>query len=268
MTQEHSPIRETAHQALAHMGLEAINRLYDISITDESMSHVQSVTEAIENNSDFSLIMYANHIANSDGAFILWLYRQYIAPNGQRKLIVPASISHLDKAVDPLGARVLPIAASLFGIDLAAVVQTYYVGKDYSEAEAMGTYRALMTKIRSSRPCDVMIFPEGHRTENENRGLQKGESGIVKIARALRPVVLLPIGIIPQEGTKRTNIPARLGFGGEFSRGVNLGEAFRLEVGEGILVQQGEHADLDKLMIGLARLLPDDMRGEYPVQEL
>ena len=269
MTQENFLICETAHRALAHIGLEIIDRSYDISITDESVGHIRSVVEAIENNPNLSLIMYANHIANSDGAFIMWLYRQHITPNiasnGQRKLIVPASISHLDKAVDPMGARVLPIAASLFDIDLAPVVQTYYVGNGYSEVEAMHTYRALMKKIRSARPCDVIIFPEGHRTETG--GLQQAESGITRITRAMRPVVLLPIGIIPQEGTMRTSIPARLGFGGEFNRGVNLGGAFRLEVGGGSLIQSGGFADLDALMMDLAQLLPANMRGEYPIQE-
>lgn len=244
-------IKTGSQAAFRLFATELIDRVYETALSPQSEEHLAYVAELLRQRPELSFILYGNHIANSDGLILVDLYLNGIDPERQRTLILPASFSHTDTKKDPIEATLARMAAESFGVTLIPIVQTFQAGTEYSRTVATGSYRNLITTIRTSKkngPCDLIIFPEGHRAEDSNRSLQTAENGISHIIRAMHPAIVLPIGFIPL---------------GNADRGMNFGRAFELNVGEPFLFENKGKPDINVIMDRLANLLPAEMRGEY-----
>jgi 1-acyl-sn-glycerol-3-phosphate acyltransferase len=103
----------------------------------------------------------------------------------------------------------------------------------------------------------VAIFPEGMRSRDHQ--MHKAYRGVAAIAaRAKAPV--LPVGIF---GTEKLERPWRFGLRPKIT--VRVGEPFILSRG-GHKPDRQELAELTtEMMESIARLLPPEYRGEYPL---
>ncbi len=205
-------------------------------------------------NPDLNLIIYFNHLAFSDPVLILWLYFKFLDPQGERRLILPASHWHTNFFHNPVYASAYRLGQILLNFKGVPIVQTYQVDNPsygYTPAQALKTYRNLLKAIGDNpQNMSLIISPEGHRSENGT--LQEGEKGIEKLARRLCPCLLLPTGIVYPDGFDPQTMRDSLNFG----RRVNL------VVGPPISYDNEKQSlTHEMIMNNLALTLSPEMRG-------
>lgn len=246
-------------------GIEAIENVYGLSISSDSIENIGEIQSAIFKDPNLNLLIYFNHISFADAACATWLYRKYFDLNSDRRMVVPAAYQHMSIASDPVRGRLAKWGANLFDVEIAPIVQTYQAGKEYSDEETFSSYRRLFEQIRRTDRCDVSMSPEGHRSENWQ--LQKAETGIENISRTLKPVAIIPFAILPVHEERFLKRALRMGRDiNSPDIGLNFYRDFLLRVGEPVFYREGKKPNADELMIRVAKLLPEHMRGVYTEQ--
>jgi len=201
-----------------------------------------------------NLLLYFNHISYPDPVFVYWFYQKYLDPGLLRQTILPASFFHTQFTHNPAFAGFFKLGKLIYGYEDVRLVQSYMVGKKYSKEEATKSYRTLVERIKTSKeqkPTTLIIAPEGHRAD-DGLSLQRGDEGIVKLARMMAPVLVLPVGInYPQRRYQRSAL--------------NFGQAVNLNLGAFTILETRQDKNLNyiDLMKNLASALPEDMRGYW-----
>jgi len=244
-------------------GSEIISRAFNPKLSPESLLNLEQTVQSLEEDRNLSLIIYFNHITLSDGPLAFWLYRKYIDPKLERNSIVPAAYGHMNKKKDPVISRLAPIGSYVLDLNFIPVVRSYDEGVD--DDLAFSSHIELLRNIKKQIPCDLLIAPEGHRSDTGE--MQKGEMGLVKLARLMSPLIALPVGIIPSDYSSYDEyglVEERV-----INRGLNLGGQFTLSVGKGFKINRGDltrdnmEERFDMLMRNLASQLPENMQGHY-----
>lgn len=239
----------------AQFATRTIESLYRFSIhNSEALAETQ---ELLRENSGRNLLLYFNHISFPDPVFIYWLYNRVLDPNLTRQVILPASHLHTRFTYNPVFASIFALGKLAYDYQGIRLIQSYMVGNQYTQEEAIKNYRDLIETIkdptpkREKKPLTLIIAPEGHRSD-DGLSLQKGEEGMVKLAKIMAPVAMLPIGI---------NYPDR-----QYDRNrLNFHHRVDLTPALPILIENRQDPGLDYsfLMHRLALVLPEDMRGYW-----
>ncbi len=229
--------------------------LYCPEIGSETKSRITEVREFLDENREYSFILYFNHISYNDPAVAAHIAER-IDPHHTRHLLAPASFSHTDPD-DPKskGFSFLVEMAKKCGVEIIRVIQSYQVNNPkygYTEEQARSTYMDLMRRLKQLRsegvPTGFMISPEGHRSETGEMIL--AQPGVVAAGRMLAPVIYVPVGV---------------SYLGKYDRDtINIGRRVRLSVGE-VTTQTDPkvYPSVEELMYKLALTLPEEMRGVW-----
>jgi len=215
---------------------------------------LEIIRSLLAQRSDLSYVLYFNHISYNDPLLAVHIARRI---DNNRHLVAPASYSHTDKDGPQANSalRFMADVASNCGIEVVRIIQNYQINDPkygYTEAGAMVTYRAWLTKLRNLHKQDIsvgcLMSPEGHRSESGTLG--KGEKGITNTGALLAPVAFIPLGIV---------------YEGKYERdGVNIGRRVSLFLGESVTQEnRSERVRLNRLMLNLANILPVSMRGQW-----
>jgi 1-acyl-sn-glycerol-3-phosphate acyltransferase len=230
-----------------------VEKLFGLNVENEY--HIEEVKEFLDLDSQKNnLILYFNHISYPDPVFVYWLYQKYLDPALLRQAILPASYYHTQFTHNPAFTTFYKLGKAIYGYEDVRLVQSYMVGERYTQEQAMKSYRELISAIKThknQRPLSLILSPEGHRADDGLR-LQKGDDGIVKLAKMMAPAIVLPVGIsYPQRRYQRSSL--------------NFGQKVNLSLGVPTTVdsRQDNHFDYRQLMTNLAMSLPEDMRGYW-----
>lgn len=237
------------------VGKSIFQAVYDIEISDPG-NHIAEVQSFLQKGGN--LVLYANHIAFDDPVIVGLFYLRFINPHGARHLIIPASHWHMDPQNNKKFALAGQMAESVFDAEIFKLIQSYMVNNSqfgsYSEAEATANHKAFFSRLRTLRqegtPTDLLIFPEGHRSDDGKLG--KIEEGIILAGSLLQPTVYLPIGIHYETSFKRSSLNTR------FS-----GMMPHLTVGNPTFQEDRNRPTTEMLIHNLAQFLPVGMRGIY-----
>ena len=198
-----------------------------------------------------SVVAYFNHIFLGDGPLVITFLLDNLG-DSIRTIGGVESRKHYDFRRNPVNASILRLAHPL-GIKLFPVVQ-HYDQDSYSYEERIGWARKFIKGAKGilGQPGGILVIaPEGTRSPDGT--LQKAQSGIEHLDKYGSPY-FFPIATIQR---------------GKFKRGTSLGSKFELRTGRPFLAKEvlreiPEGMSLaDGMMLRLARLLPEEMRGVY-----
>jgi 1-acyl-sn-glycerol-3-phosphate acyltransferase len=179
-------------------------------------------------------LFVCNHLSNADGLILNRVFKQ-------ENLTFVAGIKLGQNSFTNLGLKIvktIPIMPNT--PDRAAIKRVVGTIKDGNS---------------------VLVFPEGTRSRNSK--LQEGKRGILLFAR-MTGAPIVPVAII---GTEKL-LPINENMGREkFFRAdvrVNIGGAFTLpEKEDGTDKEDWNEACMNRIMGGIARLLPEEYKGKY-----
>ncbi|HAI22663.1 TPA: hypothetical protein DCP77_02350 [Candidatus Collierbacteria bacterium] len=228
---------------------------YSPEIMSGAKEKIEMVREFLEENPEYSFVLYFNHISFNDPAVLVHV-ANLLNPKGEWHLLVPMSYSHVDtKSVKGFLSSLGMNVVKACGIEAIPVVQTYQLNNPrygYTAEEARQTYVNYVHRLkelkRSNTPTGVLISPEGHRSDTGK--MMVAESGMVAAGRLLAPVVYVPLAV---------------SYEGKFKRdGINIGKKMWINIGE-VTVQENprEYPSVEELMKKLAVALPEEMRGVW-----
>lgn len=228
-----------------------IEQLYDFLVQNQEC--IQETNSLLNENPNLNLLLYYNHISFPDPVFIYWLYNKFLDSDLNRQVILPASYLHTRFTYNPGFASVFTLGKLVYGYQGIRLIQSYMVGNQYTPEEATKNYRHLVKSIKEpkKKPLTLIIAPEGHRSD-DGLSLQKGDEGMVKLAKMMAPVVMLPVGISYRD---RQYDRSKLNF--HQSVNLNLAPPVFIET------RQDSKLDFSFLMKHLAETLPEDMRGYW-----
>jgi len=225
--------------------------LYSPEIKPGAKEKIELIAEFMEENPEFSFVLYFNHISFNDPAVVINVADR-LDPKRKKHLVTMMSYSHTDPT-DPKHRVFSFMARGLekCGVEGIRVIQKYQVNNPeygYTEEQASLNYMQSMRRIKGMRgtPTGVIISPEGTRSKTGT--LAKGESGMVAIGRVLAPVIYIPLAI---------------SYEGKYNRdSINFFKKMEINIGE-VTVQENptEYPKVDELMQKLATALPEEMRG-------
>lgn len=227
----------------------AASRLYGYRVRPEDEENLALLRDHLRRH---SAVVYFNHLFLGDGPLVIAFLLDALG-DSIRAISAVESRKHYDFRRDPVNASILRLARPL-GIRLFPVVQ-HYDRDSYSFAERIRWLRKLVKGAREvlGQPGGIVIIaPEG--TRSPDGALQKAQSGIAHLDRYGNSVRFFPVAIIPRDN---------------FGRGVSFGSVFELKTGRPFLAREilpetPEGLSLaDGMMLRLARLLPERMRGFY-----
>jgi len=227
----------------------AASRLYGYQVRPEDKENLALLRDHLRRH---SAGVYFNHLFLGDGPLVITLLLDILG-DSIRAISAVESRKHYDFSRDPVNASILRLAHPL-GIRLFPVVQ-HYDRDAYSYAERMRGLRNLVKGAREilGQPGGIVVIaPEG--TRSPDGALQKAQSGIAHLDRYGNSVCFFPVALIPKDN---------------FKRGVSFGSIFELKTGRPFLAREilpeiPEGLSLaDGMMLRLARLLPEGMRGFY-----
>ena len=121
------------------------------------------------------------------------------------------------------------------------------------EGADIRAYRWVISQLRAGNP--VVLFPEGTRSRN---GMGRAKAGIAQIALQSQASIL-PVGIV---GTHRLGTWMRV-FNPTGKITVNIGQVFSVPPIEGRPNKELLDSISDMIMLRVAMLVPDDIRGVY-----
>lgn len=242
-------LRSARYRALGRALSAVANRLYGYRVGPEGRENLALLKECLKR---YSAVVYFNHLFLGDGPLVITLLLDHLG-DSIRVISAVESRKHYDFRRDPVNASILRLAHPL-GIRLFPVVQ-HYDRDAYSYAERIRGLRKLIRGAKEilSQPGGIIIIaPEG--TRSPDGALQKAQSGIAHLDRYGNSVYFFPVALIPKD---------------RFERGVSLGSTFEFRTARPFLAQEilptiPERLSLaDGMMLRLARLLPEEMRGVY-----
>lgn len=205
-----------------------------------------------------SAIIYSNHIAYDDPAVDTLIYERYLNPQNKRHLIIPISHWNSDPANNPKFYQAAKEAERFFGIEIYRLIQNYMVGDptygSYTPDDANDNHLRFFSRLKRLRkagtPTDLLIFPEGHRSEDGVMG--PIEEGLTAAGKILRPSVYVPVGIHYNEPYERSRLNLR-----------TKGRVPRAVIGQPTFQTEKDCPPVEDLMYNLAVTLPSYMRGPY-----
>lgn len=229
------------------------NLLYSPEVLPEAKKSIDLITEFMEENPEYSFVLYFNHISFNDPAVVINVADRF-DPKHRKHMVTMMSYSHTDP--DDPKHRVFALMAKGLekcGVEGIRVIQKYQVNNPefgYTEEQASLNYLQSMRRLKELRgiPTGVIISPEGTRSRSGT--LAGGESGVVAIGRVLAPVIYIPLAI---------------SYEGKYQRdSINLFKKMRVNIGE-VTIQEksSEYPTVEELMQKLARALPEEMRGVW-----
>lgn len=228
--------------------------LFSPEVKPEAKEKIELVAEFLKENPEYGFILYFNHISFNDPAVLVHA-ANLINPDSSRKLLIPASYSHI-KDKNFLG-KLANFGKSVFegcGIEVLPVIQSYQINNPkygFTESEAKDTYSNFIRRLKelktANTPVGVLISPEGHRSETG--GLIEAGSGMVAAGRLLAPVIYVPLALEYKKGKYNRD-------------GINIGRKMTVNIGD-VTVQENpkDYPTVEDLMKKLAGALPEEMRG-------
>lgn len=235
-----------------------LSSLYDMEFKDNE--YLDETREYLTRNPNDNLIVYFNHLAYDDPAFVFTYHEKMLDPEGARRRLVVATHWHTKLFNNPIFALSATASSFFYETMFLRIVQKYQVGVDkygYTEKEALGTYRRLMKKLQSVRrekqPITFFIAPEGHRSEIGRLDLRFFGNGILHIGKNLAPVVYLPLGISYPDGFSRDQLNFRKS---------TIEKRVVVEPGKPFYQPDSKHApDLPCLINNLNNALPQEFQS-------
>lgn len=254
-------LRPVQYQAEGELIWLVANFIYKIErFSRESQQNLAALRKHLR---DGSAVLYFNHVFLEDGPFAVLISLKKLGFS-LRAIGGPQSQAHFDEERFPEHARLMRLGSYL-GLSFYPVIQ-HYDKKSYDEKENWRLLKQFLAGSREilSQPGGViLIAPEG--TRSQNGCLQPAQTGIEHLRKRKGgpDVYFVPLAIIPKSKFSR-----------ERNQGVKVefrvGQLLRPEevnIPEGIIETQiGEVRPLglaDGLLIKVAELLPEGMRGAY-----
>jgi len=238
-----------------------VEKSYHICMSEESKNNLEETRELLDENEKLNLMVYSNHIAFED-PWIIGSAIYKIDPKAKRHWIVPTFYSRTGLGLKSSMLKIMCIPAKLCEVETIRVIQAHEVKEDakrkkskYKPGEVSKNYRQFLTRFNelgnNLQPTAVLIFPEGHRSDDGKLQKDKVTDGMLTIAKKLGDTIFVDIAISYDE---------------KFHRGLplNFGKSLTLTVGKPYLYKKGEgEKDINFYMNKLAKNLPEGMRGEY-----
>jgi len=252
-------IRSEWFHGLGSISMALADRLYNIKVSSETLDNLANLEGHLKQG---SVLAYINHVCLEDGPLAMAFLMQRLG-RSIRSIGAPASKKHLDGR-DGLRDALVMRFADFVGVNIVPIVQHYDTAEyDLETIEKSRMDFARTAKKVLSQPGGLFLLaPEG--TRSYTKGLQEGQKGIGFLATLLRrnpvPVLLAPLGIIPQGQYERGEINWKLRQDGSGDFAIRVGQPFGLDEFAGI---RDRGAITDIIMIKLADILPEDMRGFY-----
>ena len=237
-------------------GRKLLDFAYNLNIEDPG-NHLAETQSFLKKNNG-SLIMYGNHIAYDDPLLAGMLYLRYFNQTYDRHLVVPASHWHMNPKNNMLFYQGGKLVEKLFNAELFKLIQNYMVNNEkfpgYTTEIAEANHRVFFRRLRELKsfniPTDILIYPEGHRSEDGV--IQKVEKGMILAGSTLKPSVFLPIGISYKNDNYVRNI-------------LNTRLLFKkpiLHIGIPTFMRESkERPEIELLVHNLVECLPSWMRG-------
>jgi len=230
--------------------------LYRTKLEKGVNQKIRYAKRELKNNPNLNWMVEQNHYRIDDPLFSGYVARR-IDPRGTRHVFALVSASHTvetenNKKNEKVGMNKL---AQKCGVETLPVIQAYQRGNldyGYTNEQVVKNYRSMMERIRELKKTEkslgCIIAPEGHRSEDGILG--KGESGVVNIAKNLRPIMVIPVATYSDEKLERDKI--------------NFGKRINLDIGDiKIYDENSKNMNIDEFMKDLAVALPLKMRGQY-----
>lgn len=231
-----------------------VEKKYKLIISEKSLENVSRARDLLEHDNSLSFLLYGNHTTLDDPLYLGYVLNQ-IDPEGTRQVIAPMSYSHTNEEHPIKNSATIWMKNTVeeCNVKTYPVIQTYQIGNKYSAAEAYSINKIMFRDLRNfhknRNSVGILIFPEGHRSENGT--LIKAEKGIVQIAQESLPILLIPVGI-DYKGKSSRNL-------------LNFNRQLEVVVGEPLLVRNIDDSEnmFEEIMGRLAMVLPENKRGEY-----
>jgi hypothetical protein len=242
-------LRSVWYPALGKVLGVAAQLLYGYRVGPEEEENLALLRDYLKRH---SAIVYFNHLFLGDGPLVITFLLDRLG-DSIRVISAVESRKHYDFRRDPVNASILRLAHPL-GIKLFPVVQ-HYDRDSYSHGEGIRWLRKLVKGAKEilSQPGGIIIMaPEG--TRSPDGALQKAQSGITHLDKYGDSPYFFPVALIPKD---------------KFKRGVSPGSNFELRTARPFLAKEilpeiPEGLSLaDGMMLRLAKLLPEGMRGVY-----
>jgi hypothetical protein len=218
-----------------------VQRLYNIEIDEQSKTNLKKAKECLKNH---SMIVYFNHLSLDDSVILLALLINNFYP--YINIYAPESRKHFDFRRHPMHALLMRFGSAL-GLHLYPLVQ-HYDSASYSRHERHTLLKRFYIEVINALNSDgniLIIAPEG--TRSRDKTLQEARRGIEEVGKkTANSTYFLPVGIIPRN---------------KWYTGFNFGRRLSLKVGEPYY-NDGNY-DINRIMLNLASLLPENMRGIY-----
>ncbi|MBN2015642.1 hypothetical protein JW766_02315 [Candidatus Dojkabacteria bacterium] len=271
-THSNRALPHTWEQLRTGFATKLVEYLYSIEINEQSKVILAQVGQLLNADPDLHLILYSNHLAYDDQAFLFFLHRLFLDPNHQRTLAAVGAYDHFEFTKNPLHAIVGNLVCYLFDTTLLNVVQQEKKGENPDAEDINASFWDKISTFQAA-----LIAPEGRRSKTGI--LQEAKGGIMKIAEIFGDVVFVPFGIEYPDGLTNLRIFQYIG--------INFGVKVQLNIGQPIICTR-EHTilaslfpnislqssllpqpitqdqiSLEIVMRSLAQSLPERMRGIY-----
>jgi len=246
---ERPALRSVWYQALGKVLGAAARRLYGYRVEPDEKENLALLRACLKQH---AAVVYLNHLFLGDGPLVI----AFLLDNlGDSIWIISAveSRKHYDFRRDPVNASILRLGSSL-GIRPFPVVQ-HYDRDAYGYREGVRWLRKFVKGAKEvlSQPGGIIVIaPEG--TRSPDGALQKAQSGIEHLDRYGNSICFFPVALIPKD---------------KYERGISAGSTFELRttrpfLAKEVLPEIPEGLSLaDGMMLRLASLLPEEMRGIY-----
>ena len=240
----------------AEAGKAVLRATYSLDVED-SLNHLSEVNAFLSGGGN--LLLYGNHIAYTDPLIATLFYTRYIDPQRKRHVLIPASHWHTDLRNNKPFFAASKALEYVFNAEIFRLIQSYMVDNpefgSYTAQDADINHMAFFKRLRELRraniPTTLLIYPEGHRSINEE--LQKAEDGFVLAGSIMKPTAYLPIGLSYQSAFSRESLNSRI-----------QGSHAHISVGQPyFLTEDKKRPSADLLMNNLAACLPPEMWGVY-----
>jgi len=206
-----------------------------------------------------NLVLYGNHIAFDDPAFAILFHARYLDPKRERHLIIPASHWHTNPDNNKQFYLATKAAEFFFGAEIFRLIQSYMINDpkfgSYTAKDASDNHLNFFSQLRNLRrkrvPTTLLIYPEGHRSENG--GLQSIEEGLTTAGNIMKPTIYVPLATYYKTPFSRDKLNLR-----------TTGRSAHISVGLPYFLLEGQKKpSAANLMWNLARNLPLHMQGPY-----
>ena len=245
--------------------IETVSKIYPIEVV--GLENIEALRE-----SDGPTIVYFNHLAAIDPFIVLSVLAKHTGNLlVERPVVVPVSYSYVHNPrkmpIYPLMVRI----GRMGGLIMPEIMQSYMVrSSSRRDLRSLSTdlsarFSSIVNELREKNPT-IIIAPEGHRS-NMEKGLLPAERGVGYLVRRLQNGVCLPMGLVYPQGAGRglnlrmikTKQSIKVIVGQPISSEKVMEEARNLAGRERLSFSLIAHA----LMIRLARMLPENLRGVY-----